>query len=163
MKKTEKAILAGGCFWGMEELFRKLPGVIKTRVGYAGGTTANPSYERMGGHAESLEVIYDPAVTNYRKLLEFFFQIHNPTTPNQQGNDRGSQYRSLIICEDENQQQIAQKLIAEIEASKKWPSKIVTEIKLGGEFYEAEKYHQNYLENNPGGYTCHYVRPAWKL
>lgn len=164
---TEKAILAGGCFWGMEELFRHLPGVTATRVGYAGGHMENPTYRDVTtgktGHAEALEIIFDPAVLSYRRLLEFFFRIHDPTTANRQGNDRGSQYRSLILYKDELQQQTARQLITEMEQSGKWPGPFVTALEPAGAFYPAEDDHQDYLQKNIGGYTCHYPRPDWVL
>lgn len=163
----DKAILAGGCFWGMEDLFRKLPGVTKTRVGYTGGRANNPTYATVktgtSGHAEAIEVTFDPAQTSYRAILEFFFQIHDPTTKDRQGNDMGTQYRSAIFFTSPEQRQTAQDIIAEIENSSVWPGTVVTEIVQAGPFYEAEGYHQNYLVNNPGGYTCHFVRPNWVL
>jgi len=160
---TEKAILAGGCFWGMEELIRKLPGVIDTTVGYTGGKVVNPTYENHTGHAEAIEVVFDPTHLFYSKLLEFFFQIHDPTTRNRQGNDIGSSYRSAIFYLNDGQKRIAEQLINEMEASQKWPGKIVTEVAPASEFYAAEGYHQDYLKHHPDGYTCHFVRPAWKL
>lgn len=164
---TETAILAGGCFWGMEDLFRKLPGVLDTDAGYTGGHTKNPTYQHMKGgdtgHAESLKITFDPNKIPYEKLLQFFFQIHDPTTPDRQGNDRGSQYRSAIFYLNDAQKQAAEKVIAMANASGKWPSKIVTQLSPAGEFYRAEEYHQDYLEKNPGGYTCHWVRPNWTL
>lgn len=164
---SETAILAGGCFWGMEDLFRALPGVIDTHVGYTGGDFKNPTYNDMKkgttGHAEALKVTYDPAQLSYARLLEFFFSVHNPTTPNRQGNDKGSQYRSLIAYQNDTQKKIAEDVIAKADASGKFPGKIVTEIKPAGEFYDGEDYHQDYLKKNPGGYTCHYIRPEWDL
>lgn len=160
---TQRAILAGGCFWGMEELFRAQPGVLDTTVGYTGGSVANPSYERHDGHAEAIEIVFDPAKTTYRALLEFMFQIHDPTTRNRQGNDRGTSYRSAIFTLDDEQRRIALELIAQIEASGKWPGRIVTEVTPAGPFTPAEGYHQDYLQRYPNGYTCHYVRPNWKL
>lgn len=160
---TEKAILAGGCFWGVEDLIRKLPGVISTEVGYTGGDVANATYKNHGAHAEAIEIIFDPEKLSYRKLLEFFFQIHDPTTRNRQGNDIGTSYRSAIFYLSEEQKKTAQQLIAEIEASKKWPGRIVTEIVPASDFWMAEKEHQDYLLRNPGGYTCHWVRPEWKV
>lgn len=160
---TERAILAGGCFWGMEDLIRKQAGVLDTTVGYTGGSVKNPTYERHDGHAEAIEVIFDSAILSYRKLLEFFFQIHDPTTKNRQGNDMGTSYRSAIFYLDEAQKTTAEKLIAEMEASKKWRSKIVTEITQASEFYTAEGYHQDYLQMHPNGYTCHFIRPEWRL
>lgn len=163
----ERAILAGGCFWGMEELFRHLPGVIDTTVGYTGGTLPNPTYEDMKGkitgHAEAIEVIFDPSKTSYRNILEFLFQIHDPTTKNRQGNDIGQSYRSAIFYVNDAQKHIAEQVIADITASRKWPGKIVTEVTAASEFYAAEGYHQDYLKRQPNGYTCHFVRPNWKL
>jgi len=163
----ERAILAGGCFWGMEELLRKLPGVVDTRVGYSGGHLKNPTYDHMKtgttGHAEAIEIMFDPSRLSYRKLLEFFFQIHNPATVNVQGNDRGSAYRSAIFYLDDAQKQTAEEVIALVNVSGKWPGKVVTEVTKAGEFYEAESYHQDYLQRYPDGYTCHYIRPDWKL
>jgi peptide-methionine (S)-S-oxide reductase len=160
---TQKAILAGGCFWGMQDLIRKQPGVLSTRVGYSGGEVPNATYRNHGAHAEAVEIVYDPAVTDYRTLLEFFFQIHDPTTKNQQGNDRGTSYRSAIFYLDDEQKRIALDTIADVEASGLWPGKVVTEISPAGDFWEAEPEHQDYLERYPNGYTCHYVRPGWKL
>ena len=160
---NERAILAGGCFWGMEDLIRKLPGVIDTTVGYTGGRVPNPTYENHAGHAEAIEILFDPAKLSYRKLLEFFFQIHDPTTQNRQGNDSGTSYRSAIFYVDEAQKQTAKTLIAEITASHKWPGKIVTEITPVSEFTSAEGYHQDYLQRYPDGYTCHFIRPTWKV
>jgi peptide-methionine (S)-S-oxide reductase len=160
---TQKAILAGGCFWGMQDLIRKQPGVLSTRVGYSGGEVPNATYRNHGAHAEAVEIVYDPAVTDYRTLLEFFFQIHDPTTKNQQGNDRGTSYRSAIFYLDDEQKRIALDTIADVEASGLWPGKIVTEVSPAGDFWEAEPEHQDYLERYPNGYTCHYVRPGWKL
>lgn len=161
------AILAGGCFWGMEDLFRKLPGVLDTEVGYAGGTTPDPTYEKlktgMSGHAEALWVEYDSHRLPYRALLEFFFQIHDPSTVDRQGNDVGTAYRSAIMSADDDEIQIAQELIAEIDASGVWPNKVVTQLIKTDVFYKGEDYHQDYLEKNPGGYTCHFIRPNWKL
>ena len=164
---NERAILAGGCFWGMEDLIRKRPGVIDTTVGYTGGNVPNPTYkiikEKVTGHAEAIEIVYDNERISYRMLLEFFFQIHDPCTKNRQGNDVGPSYRSAIFYLNAEQKQIAEKLIAEMTASRKWPGKIVTEITPASEFYVAEGYHQDYLKRYPDGYTCHYLRPAWKL
>jgi peptide-methionine (S)-S-oxide reductase len=159
----EKAILAGGCFWGMQDLIRKRPGVISTRVGYSGGDVPNATYRNHGTHAEAIEIIFDPAQLSYRLLLEFFFQIHDPTTTNRQDNDRGSSYRSGIYTTTEEQRRIAEVTIAEVNASGLWPDKVVTELAPAGEFWEAEPEHQDYLERYPNGYTCHYVRPDWKL
>ncbi|WP_066041248.1 peptide-methionine (S)-S-oxide reductase MsrA [Herbiconiux solani] len=160
---TEKAILAGGCFWGMEELIRRRPGVLDTRVGYTGGDTLNATYRNHGSHAEAIEISYDPAVTSYRDLLEFFFQIHDPSTKNRQGNDIGTSYRSGIYYTDEAQHQEAIDTIADVDASGLWPGAVVTEVAPAGDFWEAEPEHQDYLERYPNGYTCHYVRPGWKL
>jgi peptide-methionine (S)-S-oxide reductase len=163
----ESAILAGGCFWGMEELIRHLPGVIDTTVGYTGGSLPNPTYSDMKskvtGHAEAVEVVFDPSKLSYCELLEFMFQIHDPTTKNRQGNDIGPSYRSTIFYLDEAQRKVAERLIAEMSASQKWPGSIVTEIVPAGIFYPAEEYHQDYLRRNPNGYTCHYIRRGWKL
>jgi peptide-methionine (S)-S-oxide reductase len=163
MTSTQKAILAGGCFWGMQDLIRKQPGVISTRVGYSGGDTPNATYRNHGTHAEAVEIVYDPAVTDYRTLLEFFFQIHDPTTKDRQGNDRGTSYRSAIFYTDDEQKRIALDTIADVEASGLWPGKVVTEVRPAGDFWEAEPEHQDYLQRYPNGYTCHYVRPGWKL
>jgi peptide-methionine (S)-S-oxide reductase len=160
---NERAVLAGGCFWGMQELVRKLPGVITTRVGYTGGDVPYATYRNHGDHAEGIEIIFDPERTNYRALLEFFFQIHDPTTPNRQGNDRGRAYRSAIYYASDEQKRIAEETIADVNASGLWPSKVVTELEPVGEFWEAEPEHQDYLQRIPHGYTCHYVRPGWKL
>lgn len=160
---TEKAILAGGCFWGVEELIRQQPGVIKTVVGYTGGDVPNATYRNHGTHAEGIEVIFDPAVLSYRKLLEYFFQIHNPTTRNRQGNDIGASYRSAIFYLDDTQRDTATQLIAEMDASGIWPGKIVTEVVPAGDFWNAEAEHQDYLQKNPYGYTCHFERPEWTL
>lgn len=161
--KTEKAILAGGCFWGMEDLFRKQPGVISTRVGYTGGDVKNATYRNHGTHAEAIEVIYDPTKTDFRNMLEFFFQIHDPTTKNRQGNDRGTSYRSAIYYVDEEQKRVALDTIEDVNASGLWPGKVVTEVEPASDFWEAEPEHQNYLVRNPGGYTCHYPRKGWVL
>ena len=163
VKMTEQAILAGGCFWGLEELFRELPGVTDTEVGYTGGDVKNATYQNHGSHAEAIKVTFDPAKTTYRALLEFFFQVHDPTTKNRQGNDIGASYRSAIFYMDEAQKNTAQALIKEIDASKKWPGPVVTQVVAASDFWSAEAYHQDYLRKNPGGYTCHYVRPKWKL
>lgn len=161
--KTEKAILAGGCFWGMEDLFRKQPGIVSTRVGYSGGDVKNATYRNHGTHAEAIEVIFDPEKTNYRKILEFFFQIHDPTTKNRQGNDRGMSYRSAIYYIGDEQKMIALDTIEDVNASGLWPGKVVTEVEPAGDFWEAEPEHQDYLVRNPGGYTCHYPRKEWVL
>jgi peptide-methionine (S)-S-oxide reductase len=160
---TEKAILAGGCFWGVEELIRHQPGVISTVVGYTGGDVPNATYRNHGSHAEAIEIIFDPAQLSYRALLEYFFQIHNPTTRNRQGNDIGASYRSAIFFLDETQREVAETLIAEMEASGIWPGKIVTEVVPAGDFWNAEAEHQDYLQKNPNGYTCHFERPDWKM
>jgi peptide methionine sulfoxide reductase msrA/msrB len=161
--KTQTATLAGGCFWGMEELIRQLPGVVGTKVGYTGGTTKNATYEQVRtgrtGHAESIEIEFDPSKTTYEDILEFFFRIHDPTTANRQGNDVGSQYRSAIFVHDEQQKEAAERVKRKVEASGQWKRPIVTEIVPAGEFWSAEDYHQDYLQKNPNGYTCHYVRP----
>jgi len=161
--KTEKAILAGGCFWGVQDLIRKRPGVISTRVGYTGGDVPNATYRNHGTHAEAIEIIFDPEQISYRDLLEFFFQIHDPTTLNRQGNDIGTSYRSAIFYTSEAQKQVAEDTIADVEASGLWPGKVVTEVAPAGPFWEAEPEHQDYLERCPNGYTCHYVRPGWRL
>lgn len=161
--KTETAILAGGCFWGMQDLIRKLPGVIKTRVGYSGGDVPNATYRNHGTHAEAIEVIFDPEVMSFRKLLEFFFQIHDPTTVNRQGNDMGMSYRSGIYYTSDKQHMTALDTITDVNASKLWPGRVVTEVRPAGPFWEAEPEHQDYLERYPNGYTCHYIRPTWKL
>jgi len=160
---TERAILAGGCFWGMEDLIRKQAGVLDTTVGYTGGSVKKPTYEHHDGHAEAIEIIFDSSVLSYRTLLEFFFQIHDPTTKNRQGNDIGTSYRSAIFYLDEAQKTTAEQLIKEMDASKKWGGKIVTEITQASEFTTAEGYHQDYLQHYPNGYTCHFIRPDWKL
>jgi len=160
---TETAILAGGCFWGMQDLIRKLPGVVSTRVGYTGGDVANATYRHHGTHAEGIEVVFDPARLTYRRLLEFFFQIHDPTTPNRQGNDLGPSYRSGIYYLNEAQHQTALDTIAYVEASGLWPGKVVTEVRPAGPFWQAEPEHQDYLERIPNGYTCHFPRPNWVL
>ncbi|MDS0135648.1 peptide-methionine (S)-S-oxide reductase MsrA [Amycolatopsis sp. NPDC004772] len=160
---TERAVLAGGCFWGMQELFRRQPGVISTRVGYSGGDVPNATYRNHGTHAEAIEVIYDPARTTFRDLLEFFFQVHDPTTKNRQGNDIGLSYRSAIFFENDEQKRVAEDTIADVDASGLWPGKVVTEVAPVGDFWEAEPEHQDYLQRIPNGYTCHFVRPGWKL
>ncbi len=160
---TERAILAGGCFWGMEDLFRQQPGVVSTRVGYTGGEVLNPTYRNHRGHAEAIEVVYDPEKTSYRALLEFFFQMHDPTTKNRQGNDIGDSYRSAIFYLDDEQKRVAEATIAEVDASGRWPGKVVTEVTAADTFWDAEEEHQDYLVKHPGGYTCHYVRPDWTL
>lgn len=159
----ERAILAGGCFWGMQDLIRRMPGVISTRVGYSGGDVKHATYRNHGTHAEAIEIVFDPARLTYRTLLEFFFQIHDPTTLNRQGNDRGTSYRSGIYYTSEAQREIAEDTIDDVNASKLWPGKVVTELAPAGDFWEAEPEHQDYLERYPDGYTCHFVRPGWKL
>jgi len=160
---TERAVLAGGCFWGMQDLIRRMDGVISTRVGYSGGDVPNATYRNHGSHAEAIEIVFDPAKLSYRELLEFFFQIHDPSTPDRQGNDRGSSYRSAIFTTSPEQRAIAQDTIADVDASGIWPGKVVTEVAPAGDFWEAEPEHQDYLERYPAGYTCHFVRPDWKL
>ena len=160
---TQRAVLAGGCFWGIQELIRRLPGVVSTRVGYSGGDVPNATYRRHGSHAEAIEIIFDPARTDFRTLLEFFFQIHDPTTVNRQGNDRGASYRSAIFYADEGQKAVAEDTIADVQASGLWPGIVVTELAPVGEFWEAEPEHQDYLQRRPNGYTCHFVRPNWQL
>lgn len=160
---TERAILAGGCFWGMQDLIRKMPGVLSTRVGYSGGDVLNATYRNHDTHAEAIEIVFDPNVVSYRTLLEFFFQIHDPTTRNRQGNDTGTSYRSGIYYTSTEQKRAAEDTIADVEASGLWPGKVVTEVAPAGPFWEAEPEHQDYLEKYPDGYTCHFVRPNWKL
>jgi peptide-methionine (S)-S-oxide reductase len=160
---TERAVLAGGCFWGMQDLVRRLPGVVATRVGYTGGDVPNATYRNHGTHAEGLEIIFDPRKTGFRQILEFFFQIHDPTTKNRQGNDIGSSYRSAIFYTNEDQKRIALDTIADVNASGLWPGKVVTEVVPAGPFWEAEPEHQDYLLRYPNGYTCHYPRPGWVL
>ena len=161
--KQERAVLAGGCFWGMQELIRNLTGIISTRVGYTGGDVANATYRNHGSHAEGIEIMFDPDVISYRELLEFFFQIHDPTTPNRQGNDRGASYRSAIYFVDEDQKRVALETIADVDASGIWPGKVVSEVEPASDFWEAEPEHQDYLQHYPNGYTCHYPRPNWVL
>ena len=163
MSSQERAILAGGCFWGMQDLIRSYPGVISTRVGYSGGDVRNATYRNHGSHAEAIEIVFDPQKLSYRKLLEFFFQIHDPTTKNRQGNDVGSSYRSAIFYTSPEQKRIAEETIADVNASGLWPGKVVTEVQPASDFWEAEPEHQDYLERYPNGYTCHYVRSNWKL
>ena len=163
MSKSETAILAGGCFWGMQDLIRKLPGVTSTRVGYSGGDVPDATYKSHGTHAEAIEVIFDPSRLSFRKLLEFFFQVHDPTTANRQGNDRGSSYRSGIYHSSEEQRKMAIDTIEDVDASGLWPGKVVTEVRPAGPFWQAESEHQDYLERYPNGYTCHYPRPNWTL
>ena len=163
MSEPQRAILAGGCFWGMQDLIRRQAGVISTRVGYTGGEVPNATYRNHGNHAEAIEIVFDPERTSYRQLLEFFFQIHDPTTPNRQGNDRGPSYRSAIFYLDDEQKRVALDTIADVEASKLWPGRVVTELAPAGPFWQAEPEHQDYLQRYPDGYTCHYIRPGWKL
>jgi peptide-methionine (S)-S-oxide reductase len=159
----QRAVLAGGCFWGVQDLVRRQPGVISTRVGYTGGEVANATYRNHGNHAEGIEIIFDPAKTSFRTLLEFFFQIHDPTTRNRQGNDTGPSYRSAIFYINDEQRKEALDTIADVEASGLWPGKVVTEVVPVSDFWEAEPEHQDYLQRYPNGYTCHFVRPGWKL
>jgi peptide-methionine (S)-S-oxide reductase len=159
----ECAVLAGGCFWGMQDLIRRMPGVVSTRVGYTGGRVANATYRNHDGHAEAIEIIFDPSRMSYRQLLEFFFQIHDPSTMNRQGNDRGTSYRSSIFYTTDEQRRVAEDTIADVDASGLWPGKVVTEVTAASDFWEAEPEHQDYLERIPNGYTCHFVRPGWKL
>ncbi|QOY62977.1 peptide-methionine (S)-S-oxide reductase MsrA [Lysobacter sp. H21R4] len=160
---TERAVLAGGCFWGMQDLIRRQEGVVSTRVGYTGGDVPNATYRNHGNHAEAIEIVFDPARTSYRKLLEFFFQIHDPSTVDRQGNDRGASYRSAIFTTSEEQRRVALDTIADVDASGLWPGKVVTEVVPAGDFWEAEREHQDYLERIPHGYTCHFIRPGWTL
>jgi len=161
--EPETAILAGGCFWGMQDLIRKRPGVISTRVGYTGGKNDNATYRKHPGHAEAIEIVFDPDQVSYRDLLEFFFQIHDPTTKNRQGNDIGDSYRSAIFYTSDEQKNVAEDTIADVDASGLWPGKVVTEVAPAGDFWEAEPEHQDYLQRYPNGYTCHYPRPNWVL
>jgi peptide-methionine (S)-S-oxide reductase len=161
--ESETAVLAGGCFWGMEDLLRKKEGVLSTRVGYTGGENDHPTYRNHPGHAEAVEIVFDPSEVTYRELLEFFFQVHDPTTEDRQGNDVGTSYRSAIFYQDENQRDVANATIKDVEASGLWPGEVVTEVTPAGTFWEAEPEHQDYLIRNPNGYTCHYVRPQWQL
>lgn len=160
---TERAVLAGGCFWGMQDLIRKLPGVTSTRVGYTGGQNDHPTYRNHPGHAEAIEIMFDPSAISYRRILEFFFQIHDPTTLDRQGNDLGSSYRSEIFYTSEAQRQVAEDTIADVDASGLWPGKVVTKLSGAPDFWEAEPEHQDYLERIPNGYTCHFPRPDWVL
>ena len=159
----ERAVLAGGCFWGVQDLIRKMPGVQETRVGYTGGDVPNATYRHHGTHAEGIEILFDPAVLGYRQLLEFFFQIHDPSTKNRQGNDKGLSYRSAIYYTSAAQKAVAEDTIRDVDASDLWPGKVVTEVEAAGAFWEAEAEHQDYLELFPNGYTCHFPRPGWKL
>jgi peptide-methionine (S)-S-oxide reductase len=163
MMAEERAVLAGGCFWGMQDLIRRYDGVVSTRVGYTGGDVPNATYRHHGTHAEAIEIIFDPSKLSYRRLLEFFFQIHDPTTRNRQGGDVGSSYRSAIYYTTDQQKRIAEDTIADVDASGLWPGKVVTELASAGAFWEAEPEHQDYLERYPAGYTCHFIRPGWKL
>jgi peptide-methionine (S)-S-oxide reductase len=160
---TERAVLAGGCFWGVQDLIRKRAGVISTRVGYTGGDVDHATYRNHGTHAEALEILFDPTRVSFRELLELFFQIHDPTTRNRQGNDVGTSYRSAIFYTTEAQKRVAEETIADVDASGLWPGKVVTEVAPAGPFWEAEPEHQDYLQRIPDGYTCHFVRPGWKL
>jgi peptide-methionine (S)-S-oxide reductase len=161
--KTERAVLAGGCFWGVQDLIRRYDGVVSTRVGYTGGNVPNATYRNHGTHAEAVEIIFDPAKLSYRQILEFFFQIHDPSTRDRQGNDTGKSYRSAIFYTSPEQKRIAEDTIADVDASGLWPGKAVTEVVPASDFWEAEPEHQDYLERNPAGYSCHFVRPHWKL
>jgi peptide-methionine (S)-S-oxide reductase len=160
---TETALLAGGCFWGMQDLLRRRPGILSSRVGYSGGDVPNATYRNHGTHAEAIEIVFDPEKTSYREILEFFFQIHDPSTANRQGNDIGVSYRSAIFYLNEEQKRVAEDTIADVDASDLWPGKVVTELAPAGDFWEAEPEHQDYLERLPNGYTCHFIRPNWKL
>lgn len=160
---TERAVLAGGCFWGMQDLIRQQDGVVSTRVGYSGGDVPNATYRNHGSHAEAIEIMFDPSRISYRTLLEFFFQIHDPSTANRQGNDRGTSYRSAIFYTSNQQKDVAEDTIADVNASGLWPGKVVTEVAPAGDFWEAEPEHQDYLEHYPQGYTCHFIRPDWTL
>lgn len=160
---TERAVLAGGCFWGMQDLIRRQPGILSTRVGYTGGDVPNATYRNHGSHAEGIEITFDPAITSYRRILEYFFQIHDPTTPNRQGNDVGPSYRSAIYYLSEEQHRVALDTIADVNASGLWPGRVVTEVEPAGDFWQAEPEHQDYLERYPNGYTCHFLRPNWVL
>ncbi|MEH0636033.1 MULTISPECIES: peptide-methionine (S)-S-oxide reductase MsrA [Streptomyces] len=161
--QTQRAVLAGGCFWGMQDLIRRLPGVVATRVGYTGGDVPNATYRNHGTHAEAIEILFDPAGTDFRAILEFFFQIHDPSTQNRQGNDIGLSYRSAIYYVDDEQKRIAEDTIADVDASGLWPGKVVTEVEPVGPFWQAEPEHQDYLQRYPDGYTCHFPRPGWRL
>ena len=163
MARTERAVLAGGCFWGMQQLIRRQPGVISTRVGYSGGDVPDATYRNHGTHAEAIEIVFDPDKTSFRKILEYFFQIHDPTTKNRQGNDMGASYRSAIFYTSDEQKAVALDTIADVNASGLWPGKVVTEVAPAGPFWQAEPEHQDYLERIPNGYTCHFARPGWVL
>jgi peptide-methionine (S)-S-oxide reductase len=161
--ETETAVLAGGCFWGMQDLIRKRLGILSTRVGYTGGKVENATYRHHEGHAEAIEIVFDPSIVSYRDVLAFFFQIHDPTTVDRQGNDVGSSYRSAIFYRNDEQRQVALDVIADVNASGLWPGSVVTELSPAGAFWEAEPEHQDYLERYPNGYTCHFPRPNWVL
>jgi peptide-methionine (S)-S-oxide reductase len=160
---TERAVLAGGCFWGAQELLRKRQGVISTRVGYSGGDTPNATYRKHGDHAEAVEILFDPDVISFRELLEFFFQVHDPTTKDRQGNDLGRSYRSAIFYTSDEQKRVALETIADVDSSGLWPGRVVTEVAAAGPFWPAEEEHQDYLQKYPNGYSCHFVRPGWAL
>jgi peptide-methionine (S)-S-oxide reductase len=160
---TERAVLAGGCFWGVQDLLRRYPGVLSSRVGYSGGDVPNATYRNHGTHAEAIEITFDPKLISFRQLLELFFQIHDPTTKNRQGNDVGLSYRSAIFYTSDEQKRVAEETIADVDASGLWPGKVVTEVAPVSDFWEAEPEHQDYLERIPNGYTCHFIRPGWKL
>ena len=162
-EQRDRAVLAGGCFWGMQDLIRRLPGVTKTRVGYTGGTVPNATYRHHDGHAEAVEVLFDPAAIGYRDILEYFFRIHDPTTPDRQGNDRGTSYRSEIFFTSDDQRRAAEETVADVDASGLWPGPVVTRVSPAGDFWEAEPEHQDYLLRHPNGYTCHFPRAAWVL
>ena len=159
----ESAVIAGGCFWGMQQLFRRYDGVLSTRVGYSGGDVPNATYRNHGTHAEAIEIVFDHERISFRKLLEFFFQLHDPSTKNRQGNDVGLSYRSAIYCTSDEQRRVALDTIADVDASGLWPGKVVTEVAAAGDFWQAEPEHQDYLEHRPDGYTCHFIRPGWVL
>lgn len=159
----ERAVLAGGCFWGMQQLFRRYDGVLSTQVGYSGGDVPNATYRNHGTHAEAIEIVFDPERISFRKLLEFFFQLHDPSTKNRQGNDVGLSYRSAIYYTSDEQRRVALDTIADVDASGLWPGKVVTEVAAAGDFWQAEPEHQDYLEHRPDGYTCHFIRPGWVL
>jgi peptide-methionine (S)-S-oxide reductase len=161
--QPETALLAGGCFWGMQDLLRRYPGILSTRVGYSGGDVPNATYRNHGTHAEAIEIVFDPSIISYRRILEFFFQIHDPSTANRQGNDIGLSYRSAIFYLNDEQKRVAEETVADVDASGLWPGKVVTEIAEAGPFWQAEPEHQDYLERIPNGYTCHFIRPDWKL
>ncbi len=162
-ESTETALLAGGCFWGVQQLLRARPGIISTRVGYSGGDVSDATYRNHGTHAEAVEIVFDPSTISYRDILEFFFQVHDPSTKDRQGNDIGTSYRSAIFYLSDEQKSVAEETIADVNASGLWPGKVVTDVTPAGPFWEAEDEHQDYLQTNPNGYNCHYVRPGWKL